>query len=86
MGFIDDWCSKRGFKARREGMYKDEKKWRKWAILVFFIVSAVIFCIFGALHAERAANAGRINKDFEGSFRTARLEDDSIAAFFGATE
>ena len=45
-------------------MYSNEKKSTKILITVLFSVSAVAYLVCGAVSAERAVNAAKINVDF----------------------
>ena len=48
-------------------MYRIEQKKTKFCMCGFFTLSAVAYFVCGLLSLERATNAARINKDFDGS-------------------
>jgi len=73
MGKRDDWCSSKGLNNHKKGMYDKEKKSTKICYTVFFAVSAIAFLVCGALSAERASNAAKINKDFKNDPRRKTL-------------
>ena len=56
--------TRKGHEARARGLKKKESKERKCAYCVIFAISFVIVLVFLGLHAERTANAGRINAEF----------------------
>ena len=71
MGKKDDWCSGKGLKYRAKGMYEKESKIRKILILVLFVVAAIAYFVLGSIHAERSANANKINSEFDQKFTLA---------------
>ena len=60
----DDWCTKKGLKKRRKGMYTRESKTRKWCYCATFAIAAVVYFIIGIFHARRSVNANKINVDY----------------------
>ena len=60
----EDWCSKKGMKRRRKGMYTIETKMRKWCYCASFAIVCIVYFIIGGLHAQRSVNANKINVDF----------------------
>ena len=60
----DSFFSSKGLNNRMKGMYKKESTSTKIGYAVLFGCSAAVFLVFGALSAERASNANRINVDF----------------------
>ena len=65
MGKKDDWCSSKGLENRAKGMYKKEKKSTKICYLILWACSCIAYLVIGGLHAERSANAGKINSDYD---------------------
>ena len=47
----EDWCSKKGMKSRRKGMYTRESKMRKWCYCASFALVTLVYFIIGGLHA-----------------------------------
>ena len=64
MGKKDDWCSSKGLKNHKKGMYKKESKGRKICISATFCCSAIVYLVIAGVSLERATNAGLINSDF----------------------
>mmetsp|Transcript_37870 Transcript_37870/g.46109 ORF Transcript_37870/g.46109 Transcript_37870/m.46109 type:complete len:263 (+) Transcript_37870:3-791(+) len=60
----DDWCSKKGMKARKKGIKKLESKSRKWCYFAFFCASFIIYIICGAVYSPRSSNALAITAAF----------------------
>jgi len=58
-----DFMNKQGRAARSQGM-KQESKGKKCCHFVFFILSALVYLIFGAIYGSRYSNVDKINKDF----------------------
>jgi len=56
--------SRQGREGRKEGMYKTELRKTKIMYCVIFGFSALIFLIFGAVYADRSANALSMNEDY----------------------
>ena len=50
-------------------MYLKEKRPVKWALCLFFSVSAIVYFICGVLSAERSINARKINADYASVYR-----------------
>ena len=57
-----DFLNKQGREGRKLGM-KQESKGKKCCHFVFFIVSALVYLIFGAIYGSRFSNVDKINKD-----------------------
>ena len=64
MGKADDWFSSEGLDNREAGVKQKESKEKKIAMCVFWAVCFVVWLVIGALHADRASNAMKINVDY----------------------
>ena len=58
------WCTCSGLRNRKMGMEK-ESKIKRFFFAILFACSAVTYLVIGAYHASRAANAARINSDYD---------------------
>ena len=64
LGLNKSWLSWKDIKERAITVREHESKGKKVTIAVFFGLSAIFFIAVGGIHAERAANAGSINKAY----------------------
>ena len=60
-----EWCSCGGLENRRQGMYKKEKRAKRFLVCGLFSFFAVMYFVFACLHAWRSLNATRIDNEYD---------------------